>query len=70
MGARGTLSAPTKGHEMIQAAVLSGRMEQRDDTGSEGERQDDLGFVAGLRLLIPAGILLWIAIAYFLMRFL
>ena len=55
---------------MINQAVLGGRMDQRDQAHADAEREDDLGFMAGLRLLIPVGIVAWIAIAYLLIRFL
>lgn len=55
---------------MIQHAALSGRMNHYDDAYSDAEREDDLGFMAGLRFLVPAGILLWLALAYLLIRFL
>jgi len=49
---------------MITQAVLSGRMDQREHAFPETEREDDLHFMAGLRLLIPAGILVWAVIAF------
>ena len=55
---------------MIQQAALSGRMNQFDDAYSDTDREDELGFMAGLRFLVPAGILLWLALAYLLIRFL
>ncbi len=57
---------------MINSAVLSGRMDQRDHAYSESEmeREDDLGFAAGLRVLIPAGILLCVAIVFLFIYFL
>ena len=59
---------PIEGMAMINQAALSGRMDQRDHAYPETEREDDLGFAAGLRLLIPAGILLWIAVIYMLIH--
>ncbi len=53
---------------MAQSVVLGGRMDHRDHAHPETEREDDLGFAAGLRLLIPAGILLWIGIAFLLIH--
>ena len=55
---------------MINQAVLGGRMDPCDHAASEIEREDDLGFAAGLRLLIPAGLILWAAIAFLLIHFL
>jgi len=61
---------PIEGMAMINQAVLGGRMDQRDQAFPETEREDDLSFMAGLRVLIPAGVLAWIVIAYLLIRFL
>jgi len=55
---------------MSNQAVLGRRMKPRDHAYSETEREDDLGFAAGLRLLIPAGLILWVAIAFLLIHFL
>jgi hypothetical protein len=55
---------------MIQQAVLSGRMDRRDDAYADQEREDDLGAFAGLRFVIPAGLLLWAALAFLLIHFL
>jgi hypothetical protein len=61
---------PIEGTAMINQAVLGGRMDQRDQAFPEMEREDDLGFMAGLRLLIPVGVLLWVVVAFLLIRFL
>jgi hypothetical protein len=37
--------------------------------GEIEEREDDLGFAAGLRVAIPAGIALWGAVIYAVIRF-
>jgi hypothetical protein len=54
---------------MINQAVLGGRMDPREAAFFESEREDDLGFAASLRLLIPAGLLLWAVIAFLLFHF-
>ncbi len=61
---------PIEGMAMSNQAVLGRRMNPRDHAYSETEREDDLGFAAGLRFLIPAGLIIWAAIAFFLIHFL